>query len=86
MALQGSVAGSGEHPSVLCVDLNEAHTLLCDTSANTSVALIGTKVDLTDAVTAINATGATTKVLRIVGIVGAAADKKVLAKIVSKDD
>lgn len=85
LALQGSVAGSGEHPAVLCVDLNEQHTLECDTAVNTSQAIVGTKVDLTDAATAINATGATTKVLRIVGVVGAAADKKILAKIVSKD-
>ena len=84
LALQDSVAGSGVNPPVLCVDLNETHTLECDTAGNTSQALVGTKIDLTNASTA-NQAATTTKVLRVVGIVGAAANRKVLAKVVSKD-
>ena len=84
LALQTSVAGSGEHPAVLCKNVSEADILIADTTGNTSQALVGTKVDLTDAAT-VNQWATTTKVVRVVGVVGAAADKKVLIKVVSKD-
>ena len=83
LILEDVVSTTG-HPEALCVDLDESFTLICDTAGNTSQALVGTKVDLTDA-TKVNQAATTTKVVRVVATVGAAADKKVLAKVVSKD-
>jgi hypothetical protein len=64
--------------------LDPSVILLVDTAGNTSISLVGTKIDLTDAATA-NPAANTTKVLDVVAIVGAATDRKILCKAVTKD-
>ena len=52
-------------------------------AGNTSQALVGTKIDLTNASTA-NQAASTTKVLLVIGVVGEPANKQVRARIVNK--
>lgn len=80
LILEGATSGAGEYPEVLCMDLNEGHTLECDTNVNTAQTNIGVKYDLVDASNA-NLSFSTLSVVRVVGLVGAASNKKVLAKV-----
>lgn len=84
IAREDKVAGSGVNPEILCEELDPSVILLVDTAGDTSAALVGTKIDLTNASTA-NQAATTTKVLDVVGIYGAAADRKILCKAVTKD-
>jgi len=80
LILESVTSGSGEHPEVLCMDLNENHTLECDTNVDTAQTNVGTKYDIVDSAT-VNLSFSTTSVVRVVGLVGATTDKKVLVKV-----
>jgi len=84
IARQAAVTDGSTNTEILCEEIDESTIMVVDTAGNTSQALVGTKIDLTDATKA-NQAATTTKVLYVVGILGAATDKKVICKAVSKD-
>ena len=75
VALEDVTTGAGEHKEVLCVNTDGVE-VEGDTTGNTSQALVGTYIDLTDQST-LNEAASTTNVFYVQSIVGAAADKKV---------
>ena len=74
---------TSDTPYINVIDVTKV-TFQADTAGNTSQAIVGTKIDLTDGVTA-NQAATTTKVFFVEDVVGAAANKKVTGKFVSKD-
>ena len=82
-AREGVVAGAGQNPEILCELLTEGVDLVVDTATEPTQANVGTKIDLTDAAIA-NLAATTTKVLRVLAIHGNPADKKIIARVVSK--
>jgi len=84
IARQGATTDGSTNTEILCEEIDPSVIMVVDTAGNTSQALIGTKIDLTNASTA-NQAATTTKVLDVVGIIGAVADRKILCKAVTKD-
>ena len=70
-------------PYINVLDVNKV-TFEADTAGNTSQAIVGTKIDLTDGNTA-NQAATTTKIFMVEDLVGAASNKKVTGKFVLKD-
>lgn len=83
IARESKISGAGENPEVLVELLDDGVDIIVDTAGNTSQALVGTKIDLTNASTA-NQAASTTKVLLVTGVVGEPANKQVRARKVDK--
>lgn len=83
LILETNTAGSGETPDVLICLLDGTELLECDCTNNTALNQVGNSHDLTDAATLANTSSdGTYKCIKAVAVIGAAADKKLLAKAV----
>ena len=83
IALEAKTTAGGENPEILCLEVSGVR-FEGDTAGNTSQALVGTKVDLTDHDT-INQAASTTDIFFVEAIVGAAANRKVQGFFVKKE-
>lgn len=75
VAMEDVTTGASDHNEILCVEADNVE-FEGNTTGNTSQALVGTYIDLTDQAT-LNEAASTTNVFYVKSIVGAAADKKV---------
>lgn len=83
IARQSAVTDGSTNTEILCEEIDESVVMVVDTASTATQALVGTKIDLTNASTA-NQAATTTKVLYVVGLVPGSTTK-VFAKAVSKD-
>ena len=83
IALEGKVTASGDHEDILVLYV-EGVEIEADTNGNTSQALIGTFIDLTDHDT-LNEAASSTDVFYVTKLVGAVANKKVRGFFVPKN-
>lgn len=83
IARESKTSGAGETPEILCELLTPDIDIVVDTTGDTSQALVGTKIDLTNATTA-NQAGVAKKVLLVVGLQGKPSDRKAIVRIVNK--
>lgn len=84
LILETKTVGASGVVTCRCLVLNDTIELEMDTAGNTSQALVGTKVDLTDAAT-VNQAASSTKVIYVTGLVGPATARKITGVVVSKD-
>ena len=82
VAMEDKTTGAGAHEEILCLYVDGVE-FEADTNGNTSQALVGTKVDLTDHDT-LNESASSNDVFYVTKVVGAAADKKVRGYFVMK--
>ena len=82
VALEDVTTGAGENKEILVVATREVE-FEADTNGNTSQAVVGVKADLTDHDT-VNEAASVNDVFEIIGVIGAAAAKKVKGFFVQK--
>lgn len=83
IALEGKTSAAGETPEILVVRADDGVMFEADTSTNTSQAIVGTRVDLTDDLT-LNVGASANAVFEVESIKGLTTDNKVIGRFVTK--